>query len=574
VTDFELPFEIDLEHLQTLPEDQREEAYAHIQALKRGLTANPMWTVMPHLGEHGFKAANGLPLTGRESRGQVEFLELTARDVFHGAVVASNRFGKTHINVIEAAVQTLPREFVPPWLLPYKVLDPAKRDIRMRFIGPDKDRWIGRSVVPKMRLLLPPAALLKGSFDAAWRVREGVLTFADGSWWDFLTHDMELDAFSSVELDAARFDEEPTGTAGQRIYDETIRGLVDRAGYIRTTLTPVEGIGWLHDELADENGEPRKDQESYVVTGTIDHNPHISEKGRERAKRRWAKDPATYRARAEGLWTHREGLIFPEFKRYTEQAPGSEGVGGHIRDDRPLRNPYGPSPIDVQTGQWLVPVFEAIDPGINVEHPFAFSIAFLNTGATDLFGMDDVLEVFFTFKQPNLNTNEQAAIVHDARAQFGYRPNFTVIDPAAQNRNPETGRKLIDAWRKEGIYPVPGQNDRPLTYSEIRVRLTTHRYRIWRSCDAVLGDEFVNYRWKRARGETENVPRPEPVKRNDDVIDTQRYMVTRIPLWRGDARPVEDTLPEGDPKRVLLRRHLASLRRTRGKPASKTGGAW
>jgi hypothetical protein len=165
----------------------------------------------------------------------------------------------------------------------------------MRFIGPDKDRWIGRAVVPKMRLLLPPDALLGGSFDKAWKVREGILTFADGSWWDFLTHDMELDAFASVELDFARFDEEPTGAAGERIYDETIRGLVDRAGYIRSTLTPVEGIGWLHGELADENGEPRKDDESYVVTGSIDDNPHISDKGREQAKRRWAKDPADLR---------------------------------------------------------------------------------------------------------------------------------------------------------------------------------------------------------------------------------------------------------------------------------------
>ena len=574
MTGFDLPFEVDLEKLLALPDDQREEAFAHIQALKRGLQANPMWTVMPHLGEYGRKVKEGLPLTGRESRGQVELLECTPAGVFHAAVVAGNRFGKTQINVIEAAIQTLPRHYLPPWLLPYKVLDPERRDIRGRFIGPDKDRWIGRSVVPKLRALLPPAALLGGSFDKAWKVREGILTFEDGSWWDFLTHDMELDAFSSVELDFVRFDEEPTGASGQRIYDESIRGLVDRAGYIRSTLTPVEGIGWLHEELADENGEPRKDQEAYVVTGSIDDNPHISEKGREQAKRRWAKDPATFQARAQGLWTHREGLIFPEFKRFIELPPGSDAEGGHLRADRPLQNPYGPSPRDPETGQWLVPVFEAIDPGINVDHPFAFTVSFLNTGQTDLFGMDDVLETFFAFKAPDLNTNEQAAIVHETRARFGYKPNFTVIDPAAQNRNPETGRRLIDAWRKEGIYPVPGQNDRALTYSEIRVRLTTHRWRIWQSCDPIVGDEMVNYRWKKARGETENVPRPEPVKRNDDAVDTLRYKMVRIPVWRGEGPPIEDDVPISDPRRELLKKHLTRLRRTRGRPQGKVGGAW
>jgi hypothetical protein len=392
---------------------------------------------------------DGEPLTGRESRGQVEFLECTPKGVFHAAVVAGNRFGKTQINVVEAAVQTLPRDFLPPWLLPYKTLDPEKRDIRGRFIGPDKDRWIGRSCVPKMRLLLPPAALLGGSFDKAWKVREGILTFADGSWWDFLTHDMELDAFSSVELDFARFDEEPTGAAGERIYDETIRGLVDRAGYIRSTLTPVEGIGWLHSELADENGEPRKDDEAYVVTGSIDDNPHISDKGREQAKRRWAKDPATYAARASGVWTHREGLIFPEFRRHAEQPPGSEHDGGHIRPDRPLRNPYGPSPRDPETGQWLVPVFESIDPGINVDHPFAFTVAFLNTGATDPYGMDDVLEVFFAFKAPNLDVTQQAAVVHEAQ-----RP---VRVPAELHED-------------RSVRPQPQPGDRPATHRRVAQR--------------------------------------------------------------------------------------------------------
>lgn len=571
---FDLPFEVDLDKLLAMPDDQREEAYAQIQALKRGLSANPMWTVMPHSGEHGRKVTAGEPLTGRESRGQVEFLEATPKGVFHAAVVAGNRFGKTQINVIEAAIQTLPREFVPPWLLPYKTLDPEKRDVRMRFVGPDKDRWIGRSVVPKLRLLLPPAALSGGTFDKAWRVREGVLTFADGSWWDFLTHDMELDAFSSVELDTVRFDEEPTGAAGERIYDESIRGLVDRAGYIRSTLTPVEGIGWMHAELADENGDPRKDDEAYVVTGSIDDNPHISVKGREQAKRRWRKDPATYKARSDGLWTHREGLIFPEFRRYLEQPPGSEAEGGHIRADRPLRNPAGPSPRDPRTGQWLVPVFEAIDPGINVDHPFAFTISFLNTGLTDVYGMDDVLETFYAFKEPNLNTNEQAAVVHEARARFGYQPNFTVIDPAAQNRNPETGRRLIDAWRKEGVFPVPGQNDRALTYSEIRVRLGTHRWVIWSSIDPIVGDEMANYRWKRVRGETENVPKPEPVKRNDDLVDTLRYKMVRIPVWRGDAPPLEEAVAVTDPRRQLLKQHLQHLRKRRGRPAGKTGGVW
>lgn len=589
LADFERPFIIDLSQLANADEAARTELYARVQELRRILTLNPLWGFMPHLGEQGFKIKHGIPLDGTESRGQVEFLELLAMGVFIGAVVASNRFGKTEINVIEAAVQTLPWEFIPPWLAPYKILDPEKRDVRMRFVGPDKDHWRDQTMVPKMRRLLPPAALLGGSFDSAWKHREGKLTFKDGSWWDFLTHDMDQGAFASVDIDSFRLDEELTGEAGREKWDESIRGLVDRAGYIRITLTPVEGIGWLHEELADqETDEPRKDADAWVVTGSIDHNPHLSKTGRETVKRAWAKRGASvYQARAHGLWVHREGLIFPEFVREPERAPGT-GEGGHLRADRPLAHPTEPSPRDPKTGDWLVPVFEAIDPGINVDHPFAFTVAFLNTGATDVFGMDDVLELFYAYKEPNLTVNQQASIVHDARTRFGYRPAFTVIDPSARSRNQESGKQLIELWRQEGIFPVIGQNSRPLTYEAMHMRLTgsvapgapadpsTSRYRVWASVDALFGHEMSRYRWRKPTQRTESVPAPEPIKRNDDLIDTQRYMVVRIPVWRGGGRMVEEDLPEviTHPQRQALKAHLASLRRGRGRNPGKVGGVF
>lgn len=569
-----LPFVVKLDELLQLPDAERRERFAQLQEFRARLVANPMWAMLPHQGEYGYKILHNLELTGNESRGQIEFLEAVARAVFVVAVVAGNRFGKTHVNVLDAAIQTLPREYVPPWLLPYKVLDPVKRDIRMRFIGPDKDRWLMQSMVAKMRQMLPPVALHGGSFDNAFRMREGLLRFAEGSTWDFLTHDMELDAYSSVELDAIRCDEELTGEAGERKYDESIRGLVDRAGYVVHTLTPVEGIGWLFDELSDEDGEPRKDDETYVVTGNIDHNPHISDVGRERAKKRWAKNPATFKARAEGSWTHREGLIFPEFVRALETAPGSEDAGGHLRADRPLKNPYGASPIDPETGLWRVPVFESIDPGINIEHPFAFSVSFLNTGMTDPFGMDGVLETFYCFKAPDLNVLDQASVIFKAREIFGYRPAFTVIDPSAENRNGRDGKKLISAYREAGIYPLLGQNDRGLTYNEVHVRLATHTWRIWKSCDALLGHELVNYRWKKPKVATDSVPAAEPVKRNDDLIDTIRYKVIRIPIWSGGRpAPLEEDLPVGDAKRELLKRQLQHMRRLRRRGrVGKVGG--
>jgi hypothetical protein len=579
------PFEIDLEKLEQLPEAEREQAAANLGAIRELLKANPLWSFLPHRGEQQYREENGIPLTGSESRGQIEFLECNPKDVFLGAVVAGNRFGKTEINVKDAAIQTLPWEFIPPWLAPYKRLDPAKRDIRIRFIGPDLNQWLAKSMIDKMRATLPPAALKGGSFDKAWRDKERKLTFADGSWWDFLTHDMDLDAFSSVELDRACFDEEPTGASGERQYDETVRGLADREGDVRFTLTPVEGIGWLFSELSDEDGEPRQDgpqvdpgDRVWVVSGDIDHNPHLTEKGKRPLLKRWERS-GELDQRKKGLWKHREGLIFPEYQRRLEAGPLSEAPGGHLRSDRSLRAGSdaeraaggGRFPVEA-SGHWRVPVFEAIDPGINVDHPFAFVVAFLNTAQTDAHGREDVLEVFHCHKLANGIVAEHAEHIKELRAALGYRPQFTVIDPAAQNRNPETGRKLQEAFRREGIHTVLGQNDRALTYAEIRGRLVDRRLVVWTSADRLLGDEFVNYRWKRASGRTEDVAKPEPIKRNDDLIDALRYMVLRIPVWRGDAAygPAESE----DPRRRLARESLKQLRARGGKRRGKTGGVW
>jgi hypothetical protein len=68
------------------------------------------------------------------------------------------------------------------------------------------------------------------------------------------------------------------------------------------------------------------------------------------------------------------------------------------------------------------------------------------------------------------------------------------------------------------------------------------------------------------------VARPEPVKRNDDLIDALRYMVIRIPVWRGDT--VHGPEESDDPRRRLVREDLKRLAsRARGR-RGKVGGVW
>jgi hypothetical protein len=189
----------------------------------------------------------------RESRGQVEFLEAPQPVA---AAVAGNRFGKTEVGVEFCLIQILPYEMLPPWLHPYKWERLADRELHVRAIGVDIPRWLNRAMLPKLRQLVPPAALWKGSFEKAWRDREQKLQFADGTWWDFLTHDMDVDAFASADLDIAWFDEEPPGEKGKLQWEETGQRLIDRDGLERWTLTPLLGLSFVYHELTDEHGNP------------------------------------------------------------------------------------------------------------------------------------------------------------------------------------------------------------------------------------------------------------------------------------------------------------------------------
>lgn len=576
IEEVELPFEVDLEAIRAMAPDRQEEALAQLDAFRHALAENPLWRFKPHLGEQGRKLKLGVPLSGSESRGQVEYLELDALDVYIAAVIAGNRFGKTHINVARCAIQTLPEHFIPPWLLPYKTLDPADGDVRFILAGPDSTNWQPKVLLPKLRELLPAKAMWKGSVDAAFNEKTRILRFDDGSYWNVLTYDMELKAWSGQEADGVCFDEEPAGPDGYRKYEEAVGRIVDRDGTIRFTLTPVEGLGWLYELLSDADEQPRRDEEVHVVSGTIDDNPNISDRGRERAKTTWSKNPATADARIRGLWTHREGLIFPEFSPTLERPPGEDSRGGHYRADRELRAPHdGATGYPVaHSGQWLVPVFETIDPGINDEHPFAFSVSFLNSAATDVYGIGDVLETFFAIKEPNFIVADHCELIKEARAQFGYQPTFTTIDPAAKNRNPETGKHLIDAYRKHGIYPVPGQNDRTLTYNAVHERLGTHRWVIWHSLAGLIGDEMVKYRWKGSRGRALDAPKAEPIKRNDDLIDGLRYKMVRIPEQLGLPPAPEDEMSVNDPRRRLLKAALKQISRRGRNARGRTGGVW
>jgi hypothetical protein len=486
-----------------LPAAERDAALAESQVVSRVLADNPLWRYLPHEGERQWKLEHDVPLDGDEQRGQRAFHEIGTP---YGAFVAGNRSGKTHAGVADDLIQILPVEFVPPWLLPYKRTG-FEDEVYLRVIGVDLPQWLAKVMLPKLRLLVPRQALWKGDFDKAYNDRERKLRFARGDWIDFLTHDMDIDAFAGADLDRAHFDEEPPGERGRQQYEETLGRLVDRDGEVRWTLTPLFGLTFVYDELTDENGDPREDDECVVVRGDIDHNPHLSSAGRDRFLKRFSKDPLKMAARKSGRWVHFEGLIYPEFSD-----------ARHVVPERDLPRAQG--------GRMLVVPYAAIDPGINEDHKMALLFGFLDD--------NDVLEIFHSLKFADGTVKDLASHFHATCSTLEFRPRWTVIDPSARNRNPQTGRSMQWALQQHKINTLPGQNAREAGFNAVRERLRATapdgrpRLVVQAQCEDLI-DELRNYRWKKTRGRSDDAPKAQPVKKNDDLVDALRYLVMSMP---------------------------------------------
>jgi hypothetical protein len=351
---------------------------------------------------------------------------------------------------------------------------------------------------------------------------------------------MDIDSFASADLDRVHFDEEPPGERGRQQYEESLGRLVDRAGDVRWTLTPLLGLNFVYHELTDSQGNPRRDGEAWVVVGDIDHNPHLSDRGRERFLKRFEKEPLKLQARKSGRWVHFAGLIYDEFDEHRHVCP----------DRDPPRAHDGARPL------W--PVFASIDPGIHKDHPAALVMGWLDA--------EDVLEVFHAHKIYGGTVADMAAHFHEVCAAVGIRrPQIAFIDPAARSKQHQTGRSTQDEYRDHGIHTVAGQNDVAAGINRVKERLRSDRLRFQARTGPLL-EEIPEYRWRgQSRSRLEDASPAKPIKRKDDCLDALRYLVMGRP-----TKPQAKVEPE--PARGPERSRLASLERLRRRRRGRIGG--
>jgi hypothetical protein len=134
-------------------------------------------------------------------------------------------------------------------------------------------------------------------------------------------------------------------------------------------------------------------------------------------------------------------------------------------------------------------------------------------------------------------------------------PEWTVIDPSAQNKNRVTGRSEQHEWTRHGIVTILGQNNVPAGINKCLERIEDGRLKVMANCENFIF-EIGRYRWKPPPGNTPETPKDRPVKKDDHLMDPWRYVEMSEPA----VPDPDDDIDHSDPyawRVEAMRRELA-----------------
>jgi phage terminase large subunit-like protein len=280
--------------------------------------------------------------------------------------------------------------------------------------------------------------LVGDGFAKAYEKNLGILRLKNGSWFQFLSNEMDVDKHSGAALHRVHFDEEPR----EEIYRENMMRLIDYGGEALFTMTPVLGLTWTFREFWEPWEKAREAGQSVedltLVQVDMDDNPYLDGKAKARILSGMSLEER--QARKEGRFIHFAGQIYSEFSP----------------DDHVV-----PEPEDVQGCSIVV----GIDPG----YRHMAAVVYL---AVD---EEERCVVFDEIAVQHATVQDVVREIQLRNLKWGVTPDWYVIDPSARNKNHQTGRSDQMEFVDNGIAPIPGQNSVTAGINRVKERLQTGR---------------------------------------------------------------------------------------------------
>lgn len=449
--------------------------------------------------------------------------------------LGGNRSGKTTAGILDDIIQGIDADAVPEPLRGFKRWVPP---FYCRIITPDFTSTMEGVIFQKLREWMPRSQLVGDSWSKAYDKQLRQLRLKNGSVYDFMTFEQDLDKFGGAAKHRIHYDEEPP----RLIRQESLMRLIDFAGDELFTMTPLHGMSWMFDEFYDpwERGVL---EDATVVVVDMDDNPHLDDKTKKRVLAGLSEEERA--ARKSGRFVHFAGLVYSDFSRTRHVVPTASV---------PPR----------------ATVVAAIDPGIR--HMAAVVWAYMTE--------DDDLVVFDEITPQGETIRDVCRAIKMIELKHGHRdpvsgrvtplkPPVYVIDPAARNVSSHTGRSDQMEYMDNGVITILGQNAVTAGINRVKERLQTDRLHVQAHC-SVLIEEFRRYRWTTpSRGESD--PKEAVVKKDDHALDALRYLVMSRPHG---PDPLRDDPALSPMERAMRDEITGRSRRRRQIPKAEFGGTF
>lgn len=351
-------------------------------------------------------------------------------------------------------------------------------------------------VKPEIARWMPPSELINGSWSDSWDSDLKTLTLANGSFLEFMSQDQDLDKFAGSSRHFNWFDEE----CPHDIFVECKARLIDTGGDYWFTITPVEGMTWIYDEIY--LAAATNSNIDVVEVDTL-QNPHINKIEVEQFITGLTKDEID--ARLHGKFVQIGGLIY---KMFGEQ----NIIDSFIPDQKDFL------------------IFAGMDHGLN--NPTAWL-----WGAVD---KDGRIIIWDEHYEPGQIVRYHAQKVHEKNQEHGFVPEYYVGDPSIRNRDPITGTSVHLEYQENGISIILGNNDVPAGIDRVARYLTgiqdeegNYHPKLFftRNCVNTIY-EHQRYRrslWASKKDQFNKNKKETPHKKDDHTCDTVRYMIASRP---------------------------------------------